>query len=198
LSTDRATLAAYDRHAAAFATDWHAQPEPVDLHALVARFFVAGGKTCDIGCGSGREVGWLNANGFPAEGFDASEALLQEARSRYPHLTFLHAELPDLDRIAPKSYDNVLCETVIMHLDRAQVGPSVRRLLDIARPGGILYLSWRVTAGEDWRDAHGRLYAAFDATEVADQLSQAILELDEEVVSASSLKTIHRLIAKKA
>jgi hypothetical protein len=74
----------------------------------------------------------------------------------------------------------------------------VRRLFDIARPGGILYLSWRVTTGEDWRDAHGRLYAAFDATEVARQLSQATLELDEEVVSASSLKTIHRLIAKKA
>ena len=36
-----------------------------------------------IGCGSGREVAWLNATGFPAVGFDASEGLLKEACQRY-------------------------------------------------------------------------------------------------------------------
>jgi trans-aconitate methyltransferase len=77
---DRATLAAYDKEAVAFAQDWHEQPSPVDLQDIVTRFFVKGGTTADIGCGSGREVAWLNANGFPAEGFDASEGLLAEAR----------------------------------------------------------------------------------------------------------------------
>ncbi len=195
---DRATLAAYDRDAAAFAKDWHAQPAPADLHAVVSRFFIAGGTTCDIGCGSGREVAWLNARGFPAVGFDASKGLLAEARSRYPRLKFLSAELPDLDGIAPDTYDSVLCETVIMHLDRAQIAPSVRRLLDIARPGGILYLSWRVTEDADLRDGHGRLYAAFDAELVRGELSKTTLLLDEDVVSASSGKRIHRLVAKKA
>ena len=195
---DRATLAAYDRDAAAFAKDWHAQPAPADLHAVVSHFFIAGGMTCDIGCGSGREVAWLNASGFPAVGFDASKGLLDEARSRYPRLTFLSAELPDLDGIASDTYDNVLCETVIMHLDRAQIARSVRRLLDIARPGGILYLSWRVTEDADLRDGHGRLYAAFDAELVRGELSKTTLLLDEDVVSASSGKRIHRLVAKKA
>jgi len=41
--------------------------------AIVARFFIRSGVTADIGCGSGREVAWLNANGFPAVGFDASK-----------------------------------------------------------------------------------------------------------------------------
>ena len=195
---DRATLAAYDRDAAAFAKDWHAQPAPADMHAVVTRFFIAGGRTCDIGCGSGREVAWLNASGFPAVGFDASKGLLDEARSRYPRLTFLSAELPDLDGIASDTYDNVLCETVIMHLDRAQIARSVRRLLDIARPGGILYLSWRVTEDADLRDGHGRLYAAFGAELVRGELSKTALLLDEDVVSASSGKRIHRLVAKKA
>ena len=40
------------------------------------------GYLVDIGCGSGREVAWLNASGFPAAGFDASEGLLAEARAR--------------------------------------------------------------------------------------------------------------------
>ena len=191
------TLAAYDKDAAAFAKDWHEQPAPVDLHAVVENYFIRGGISCDIGCGSGREVAWLNANGFPADGFDASDGLLAEARRRYPQLKFAHAELPDLKGIAPGSFDNVLCETVIMHLDCALIAPSVARMLDVLKPAGILYLSWRVTDGADLRDAHGRLYAAFDAALVRAELKNATLLLDEEVVSASSGKKIHRLIAKK-
>jgi len=194
---DRDTLAAYDHGAAAFAEDWHAQPAPVDLQDIVTRFFIKGGRTADIGCGSGREVAWLNVSGFPAKGFDASDGLLQEARLRYPSLAFAQAELPALEGIAPNTYGNVLSETVIMHLDRALIAPSVRRLLDIVKPGGVLYLSWRVTDGADLRDAHGRLYAAFDASLVRTELSTARLLLDEEVISASSGKTIHRLVAGK-
>ena len=93
---DRKTLAAYDQDAAAFAKDWHDQPAPVDLQEIVERFFVRGGTSADIGCGSGREVGWLNANGFSTTGFDASEGLLKEANRRYPGLKFKHAELPEL------------------------------------------------------------------------------------------------------
>ena len=194
---DRTTLAAYDKDAAAFAKDWHEQPPPVDLYDVVTRFFVKGGTAADIGCGSGREVAWLNANGYPATGFDASDGLLAEARSRYPALPFIHAELPELSGIAANSFDNVLCETVIMHLAPSAVAPSVARMLDIAKPGGLFYLSWRVTDGADLRDAHGRLYAAFDTSIVRGQLSTATLLLDEEVVSASSGKKIHRLVAKK-
>jgi 2-polyprenyl-3-methyl-5-hydroxy-6-metoxy-1,4-benzoquinol methylase len=193
---DRKTLAAYDSDPAAFAKDWHDQPDPRDLRSRRA-LFVRGGNSADIGCGSGREVGWLNANGFSAACFDASEGLLAEARRRYPGLKFAHAELPDLRGIAARAYDNVLCETVIMHLERARIAAAVRRLLDIVKPSGILYLSWCVTESADLRDAQGRLYAAFDASLVLAELKTAALLLDEEVVSASSAKKIHRLVVKK-
>jgi SAM-dependent methyltransferase len=195
---DRQTLAAYDKDAAAFAKDWHEQPPPTDLHDIVKRYFIPGGITADIGCGSGREVAWLNKNGFPARGFDASEGLLAEARARYRLLNFVQAELPDLNGIAPNTYQNVLCETVIMHLDHAQIGPSVRRVLDIVRPGGVLYLSWRVTDGQDQRDQHERLYAAFEPMLVLEELKAATTLLDEEPVSASSGKRIHRVVVRKA
>jgi hypothetical protein len=70
-------------------------------------------------------------------------------------------------------------------------------MLDIAKPGGIFYLSWRVTAGADLRDGHGRLYAAFDVSLVRAELATTTLLLDEEVTSASLAKTIHRLVAQK-
>ena len=195
---DRPTLAAYDRDAAAFAKDWHEQPAPTDLHDIVKSFFFAGGVTADIGCGSGREVAWLNANSYPAKGFDASDGLLSEARRRYPQLEFAHAELPGLGGVAANAFDNVLCETVIMHLERALVPPSVRRMFEIVKPGGVFYLSWRVTEGEDQRDKHERLYAAFEPSLVRSELTAATILLDEERISASSGKKIARIVVRKA
>src|ERR1700721_355079 len=138
-----------------------------------------------------------HAAGCAAKGFDASARLLGQAGARFPNLSFAWAELPALRGIAVNSYDNVLCETVIMHLDRARIAPSVRRMLDIVKPGGVFYLSWRVTEDADQRDQHKRLYAAFDAAVVRAELDAATPLLDEEVVSASSGKKIHRLVVKK-
>ena len=193
---DQTTLKAYEAGAEEFAKDWHEQPPPSDLHALVRRFFCPG-LTADIGCGSGREVAWLCANGYPAKGYDPSEGLLAQARARYPSFEFASAALPELTGIAGNSFDNVLCETVIMHLPAERIAPSVARLLSILKPEGILYLSWRVTQGAHLRDAHGRLYAAFDKRVVLEALPNAAVLLDEEVMSASSGKTIHRIVARK-
>jgi 2-polyprenyl-3-methyl-5-hydroxy-6-metoxy-1,4-benzoquinol methylase len=194
---DRETLAAYDTGAADFAKDWHDQAPPADLQALVQRFFHPGGRTADIGCGSGREVAFLGANGFDAIGYDASAALLNEARRRYSGLAFEQALLPELADLSDESFDNVLCETVIMHLPREQIAPAVRRLFALLKPDGILYLSWRVTAGADLRDPAGRLYTAFDRALVRDALGDATVLLDDEPVSLSSGKTIHRIVARK-
>jgi len=192
---DRATLAAYDTGAAAYAEDWHGQPAPVDLHDLVRRFFRPG-LTADIGCGSGRDAAWLAANGFPTVGYDPSEGLLAQARAKYPGLKFQMAALPELRDIAEATFDNVLCETVIMHLDRAAIAPSLRRLLAILKPDGILALSWRVE-DIDRRDARGRLYSSFDKSLVTGELSQAAILLDEKIVSPSSGNRIHRIVARK-
>ena len=92
-------------------------------------------------------MAFLAANGFDAIGYDASDALLEQARLRYPRLQFATAALPELAGVPDGAFDNVLCETVIMHLrapaDRARGAPPARHL----KPGGILYLSWRVTEG---------------------------------------------------
>jgi SAM-dependent methyltransferase len=194
---DAGTLCAYDAGAAGFAQDWHDQPPPADLHDIVRRFFRAG-ATADIGCGSGRDVAWLCANGFPTVGYDPSAGLLAQARARYPDLAFHAAALPALEGITAASFVNVLCETVIMHLPREDVAPSVRRLISILAPAGTLYLSWRVTRGADLRDGHGRLYGAFDADLVRRALGHAEVLFDEEAVSASSGKVIHRLVARRA
>jgi hypothetical protein len=71
------------------------------------------------------------------------------------------------------------------------------RLLSVLRPGGVFYVSWRVTEGSDQRDSLGRLYSAFDAQLVRGALSGAERLLDDEPVSASSGKKIHRIVVRR-
>jgi trans-aconitate methyltransferase len=112
---DRSTVDAYQRSPAAFAEEWLNQPPPEDLHALVREFFVPG-WCADVGCGSGRDTAWLVQQGFPTVGYDASDGLLSEARRRHPGIDFEMGQLPDLAAVGERTFTNVLCETVIMHL----------------------------------------------------------------------------------
>ena len=194
---DTQTVAAYDTLAETFAQEWREQPAPEDMYALLRREFKAGGATADIGCGAGREVAWLNANGYPAVGYDASAGLLEAARTQYPGLSFRRAPLPELVGIADGAFDNVVCETVIMHLPPEQIGAAVQRLVSLLRAGGTLYLSWRVTSDADQRDGRGRLFTAFEAAPVYEALAGTDIVFDEAAVSRSSGKTIHRIVARK-
>ncbi|MBC3842158.1 class I SAM-dependent methyltransferase [Streptacidiphilus sp. 4-A2] len=193
---DLSTLNAYDSKADAFAEDWETQPAPVDLQELLCHWFRPG-PTADIGCGSGRDTAWLAANGFPAVGYDASPGLLAEARRRHPGLDFRLSPLPELPGVEEGSLTNVLCETVVMHLEPSSLAASLHRLLAVLAPGGTLFLSWRITEGADRRDDHGRLYAVVDAQAVRDCLAAAELLLDEESVNASSGARVHRIVARK-
>ena len=195
---DLTTLAAYDAAATAYAANWDSQPPPEDLYEQLRAHFRPG-PTAEIGTGSGRDAAWLAANGFDVHGFDASAGLLAQARAAHPGIAFDLATLPDLAGVARGAWQNVLCETVIMHLPLAQVAPSVRSLLALLRPGGTLYLSWRVTEDASTRDPAGRLYAAFDKSLVTAELGAGdTILFDEDAPSVASGKRIQRLVIRRA
>jgi trans-aconitate methyltransferase len=195
---DRPTLDAYDAYAAEYAQDWLDQAPPDDMYALLEQYF-APGPTADVGCGAGRDTAWLASRGFDVHGYDASPALLAEARRRHPTLHFELAALPALAGAPSGAFRNVLCETVVMHLDHAEAAAAAVRLVDLLVPGGTLYLSWRVSGNASHRDERGRLYTALESSRMHVALGSGVQILDEhEVVSASSGKRVHRLIVRKA
>jgi SAM-dependent methyltransferase len=193
---DSATLDAYSQGAARYSQDWLDQPPPTDMYAHLTTQLLPGGQTADIGCGNGRDVAWMAANGYRVTGFDASPGLLAEARRLHPDLTFRAASLPALSEI-DETFDNVVCETVIMHLPATSIALAIDSLLRILKPNGVLCLSWRVTEGRDQRQSDGRLYSAFEPAWVTDALEDCTILLFEDVTSESSGKRICRVIASK-
>lgn len=193
---DTATLDAYSNDAGRYSEQWLDQPPPGDLYALLETHLVPFGKTAEIGCGNGRDAAWLAAQGFEVTGFDAAEGMLAEARRLHPQIAFREASLPTLEKI-DEHFDNVVCETVIMHLPAESIPLAVDNLQRILRPNGVMYLSWRVTEGEDSRQPDGRLYTAFEPQVVVDALVDCAVLLFEDVTSESSGKRICRIIATK-
>ncbi len=192
---DPKTLDAYDQRAPDYAREWNRQAPPSDMYALLLRHF-SPGPTVDVGCGSGRDLAWLTAQGFDALGVEASTGLLTQARTLHPDQRFALASLPALEGLQTGTFQNVLCETVIMHLPEDQIAAATRRLRELLRPGGTLYLSWRVTPEASIRDAAGRLYSAFDRRLVREALGSVEVLLDDESLSVSSGKRVHRLIVR--
>jgi SAM-dependent methyltransferase len=193
---DKRTIGAYDRWPGRYAEDWLSQPPPLDLYWLLSRYFRPG-PTADIGCGAGRDAAWLHDNGLDVTGYDRSNGLLEEARQRYPAIAFAEAELPGLAGVSDGSFENVLCETVIMHLPAADIPVAVRHLTRLLRVGGTLYLSWRVTVGKDMRSTDDRLYSAFPASLVLDALEDAQVVHDGEETSQSSGRLVHRVVVRR-
>ena len=95
-------------------------------------------------------------------------------------------------------YQNVLCETVIMHLEPASISEAITLLIALLRPGGTLYVSWQVTENESLRDKACRLYASFDRQLVILPASEACAVIfKKDVVSASSGKRILHVIFRE-
>lgn len=194
---DRRTLDTYDARAAHYVDDWLSQPAPIEVYKIAETYFQRGGATSNVGSGSGRDTNWLNNNGFPCVGFDASQGLLDQARARFPNLTFREASLPNLAEIPSASFDNVLCETVLMHLPHETHLESLKNLLRILKPGGTLSLSWRLPINaEQAREKDGRLYELVDSEALkaeAERWGATCLHQDT-FVSPSSGKRIEQVI----
>lgn len=193
---DPKTYDAYIRKAQSYSDEWFSQPAPDDIYALLKKYFVPG-SVADIGCGNGRDAGWLASQGFKVTGFDASPALLEIARSLFPTVEFKEAVLPPLAEVTGE-FDNVFCETVIMHLWAADVPAALGSLKRILKKGGTLYLSWRVTEGGDVRHADGRLYASFASEDVLKHFESPGVLHFEDKISRSSGKRVCRLLWSKA
>ena len=123
--------------------------------------------SADIGCGSGREVSLARTpTVFRRVGFDARKACWRKRARRLSGLRLRDMpNCPTSRGIAARAYDNVLCETVIMHhRARADRGRGPPPASTSSSPCGVLCSELaRVTAERrSCATPVARLYAAFD------------------------------------
>lgn len=143
--------AAYDRVASAYA-ERHANM-PARIAELGARFLEQlkpGIRLLDAGCGPGRDMAWLEAQGFRVTGIDISTGMLAQARSH------VHGELLQMDlcqlTFPPASFEGIWCSSAFLHIPKAQAPDALRELRRVLTPDGMFFLSTLGGDGEGWEE----------------------------------------------
>lgn len=170
MSIDTDTRNFYEANAIEYAEFAAPSADHPRLLAFMASLPEAG-RVLDLGCGSGWAGGAMLAEGFAADGLDASPALAAEAERRYG----LSVRIGDFRTLSARQrYDGIWASFSLQHAPREDRPQIFERMHTALRSGGKLAIG--VQKGPmDWRDDHGRFYAPF----MQDELEALLAGFDD-------------------
>lgn len=96
------------------------------------------GRALDAACGTGRQSEVLAGLGHDVVGVDATEAMLERARTRVPNAEFRTGLLTELP-VETGSFDLAVCSLALTHLE--DPAPAIRELARAVRPGGRIVIT---------------------------------------------------------
>jgi SAM-dependent methyltransferase len=127
-----------------------------------------GTRVLDAGCGTGRVAIELAQRGFSVTGVDADAAMLTAAMAKAPALTWLEADLGELqDRLDAEFDLVVLAGNVMIFLSPSTEQRVLSQLVDRLVPGGLLVAGFQLRPGRLSLADYDRLCAAAGLEPVA-------------------------------
>jgi SAM-dependent methyltransferase len=181
----------YDRVASAYADAFlhELDHKPFDREML-DRFAVAmrsasspPGPVCDLGCGPGQIGAFLAAQDVTTIGIDLSAGMVEQARLRYPALTFTQGDMTSLT-LLDEMLKGIVCFYALIHIPRLQVPQVLREMRRVLGRGGALLLAVHGGQGTLHADEMVGQPADLDATlfslpELSDLVRQAGFDVVE-------------------
>ncbi|GER13615.1 class I SAM-dependent methyltransferase [Variovorax boronicumulans] len=166
------TLASYEASARDYnaIVAGHRPPEIEDAVRRMMQRVPAGGSVLEIGSGSGQDADFVESLGGVVRRTDAVQAFLDLQAERGKKGELLNVVTDALGG----PYDAVLAMCVLIHVDRAQIAPVLRKVFDALAPGGVFLAAMRIGEGETLGD-YQTVYWSKDA--FADALAAAGLDL---------------------
>jgi len=148
VATDEATMAFYEREARRYAK----LTLRMSMAPQLAEFLRAcpTGRILDLGCGAGRDLRDMSAQGRDVLGLDRSHRLAVLARS------VSGAPVVVADLLRPPISSGVLAgiwsSASLLHLPREQVPYAISEASRMLRPGGVMFSSVKAGRGEQQAD----------------------------------------------
>lgn len=173
--SDRETISVYDRRAEDYAAmNRREKPNP----ALVSFMELLGGRghVLDLGCGPGASAAVMIASGFSVDAVDASQGMVDMARSA----NNVPARLGRFeDDYLPESHDGIWANFSLLHAPRNTFPALIAHLASALKPGGVFHIGMKTGVGEA-RDKIGRHYAYYSREELVAALEAAGLSIERE------------------
>ena len=172
LTNMRRTIQSYEdsaREYDAIVAD-HPPPEIEDALRRMMQLVPAGGAVLEIGSGTGRDADFIESLGGVVRRTDAAQAFLDLQAERGKKGELLNVVTDALGG----PYSAILAMAVLIHVDRGQVAPVLRKVFDALEPGGVFLAGMRIGEGETTGD-YQTVYWAKDR--FADELATAGLRM---------------------
>lgn len=131
----RASVEAYDRHAAAYQASLRLKRPVADVRRFAA-FAERGSLVLDAGCGPANDLRILRDAGVHPVGLDLAFGALQEARMLLPRHPLVRAPL-HRPPFAPRSFGGLWISGGFTHLPRADWRATFATLLDLLAAGPV-------------------------------------------------------------
>jgi 2-polyprenyl-3-methyl-5-hydroxy-6-metoxy-1,4-benzoquinol methylase len=143
---------------------------------LLLQFNESTKTALDIGAGSGRDASWLANHNFKVTAVEPANKLLTQAQINFPHknIQWLNDSLPSLKTLDNERccFDVILVSAVWMHLSPINQHQSLKRLIPLINPHGLLVITLRIGNFDDGRTAY-----PFNADELIEQAKQNSLRI---------------------
>jgi 2-polyprenyl-3-methyl-5-hydroxy-6-metoxy-1,4-benzoquinol methylase len=128
-------------------------------------------RVLDAGCGTGRVAIELAHRGFSVVGIDSDATMLHTARAKAPELTWLHADLVEMDSHVGTEFDVVVAAgNVMIFLAPGSEGSVVDQLATRLAPDGLLVSGFRLNTGRLTLERYDE-YAAAEGLELVHRWS---------------------------
>lgn len=201
MSFSRQMQAAYDETADEYAARYGGDfPGLDDWRARFLARVKEGEPILEVGCGPGRDMAWLEAQGWPVVGVDLSVGMLARAR------TLARGPLAQMDMrqlaFPAKCFGGVWCLASLLHLPKADASLALGEMRRVLTPGGALMLAIQEGEGEGWETspygrAVGRFFARYSQEEAEAMLVRAGFNVRERGRNESRARVWLQFLASK-
>jgi len=153
LAHTRKTVQSYEGFAREYdeLVDARRPPHIEDALRRLVQCLPSGGTVLEVGSGTGRDADFIESLGMFVRRTDATQAFLDLMAERGKKADLLNVMTDELDG---GPYDGVLAMGVLIHVDREQVDPVLRKIHAALKPGGAFLVAMRKGEGETSGEYH--------------------------------------------
>ncbi len=141
-----------------------------NIHSLLLNTFHSKSYLLEIGCGSGRDAGFMYQNGYDVLAIDGSREMIVEAKRYHPELVdkLDIIKIPNELSFEPSSFDGVYSIATLMHLEKDSIDSTFEKIAMMLKPGGKLFFSVSIRRDDvdiQGKDEQGRHFTTMSEAE---------------------------------
>lgn len=182
---EKKTISYYDRSAPDWTVAHGGNEGPSYWQVEMERFNVLlpKGKVLEIGSGAGKDAAALIGMGYDYTGTDASNGLINVAKTRNPNERFINVPVDELD-FGDEKFDGFWTAATLLHIPKEAIDCSLQHIKSTLKAGAVGFISLKKGEGEKTDEATGRWFAYYSEPEFREVLSRnhyEVLEAKERV-----------------